>query len=1505
MGSKRFLIGAVFGLALAGSVAVATNPVTRAGATGLDISPGTAATGSTVTVTGSGFDGDCDAVLTWGRSDGLVVGRAPISDDGSFTTSVDVPHDARGGPNRLHAQGRQHGLDGCGADSVNSAASSVTIERVHPVRGRTIETKGRAIRDATIDPSVIARSQRSPVHAIVQLESLPEAGDLETLRGLGIEPLGYLNAKDGSGSAYVASVDAVDTSDAAFGRLVRGVHALTPADKIDHGLEAASTEGQSSIDSLVLFFDDVGAAGARAALDAAGVSAVDQGLNIYAGTLNRGQIQRLAAQDAVQFIAEAPEPGQLDLDNSRALINADAVQQLDTASGTYLGLSGFGVQVSIHDSGVDDHHGDFAGRMITLNHPGAGGDHGTHVASIAAGSGAMSNQLDDNSNPNGGTAFQWRGVAPQAGISAYGSQTAHSAVIMTAAIAGDGVDVSNHSYSYNDGQYNATMASIDSIIRGDVAGIPARPQVFSAGNQGTAPQFGENSGYYALSKSCKNCIIVANLQDGGALNGGSSHGPAPDGRLKPDVGANGSGVIAAGADVSNGTGGPSVGNSYRSKGGTSMAAPAVTGTIALLLQQYAEQYGVDLDVAPPLPSTMKAILIQTALDQVGTASGTNPDTGNATVYGPGPDWGTGYGSVDVQAGSQLIADDLFLEDAVDETNVTDIHYAQVAAGDDELRVTLAWDDLPGTPNADDSVPQLVNDLDLLLVGPNGEIVQPLVLPATAQFDCNGGVAGVQTGVCGGGGPGADPGPWPSAATAIDAAPGTDRLNNVEQVVVAAPAPGLWQVRVSVLNNDTTVRLPMGGTQSYSLAGVGDDRADLRVAKFDSPDPVHAGDELFYTVNVTNDGPDTAQDVVLVDTLPPEVVYLSDDGGCVYDAVAHELTCELGDLASGETISIRIKTLVESDTVVNEADGTLNIENTATVSSGTPDLEVTNNTETEITFVQDSADLQVTKLCKPDDPLLAGETGTCTIFVDNHGPSYARDVELTDVHFSDGEFTIVGVTTDQGSCSDFDGTVDCDLGDLANASVAASGRVTVEIDITATEDVDVNDVATVVSATPDPDTDNNLATGHLGVVAVADIAVTKDGPPNAVAGTSYSYDLTVTNNGPSTATGVVIEDVAPAGVSLVTVAASGGAGCNVGQPGNAALPTVCSFGTLAPSASRTMTVTVHVLPDTLGPIHNDARAYSDVLDVDLENNLASVTTEIEGSADLSISKTDSPDPVNAGDPLTYTIEVANAGPSTAFDVSIIDTLPAGTTFQTGVDGNGATVCASIQPDQVVCDIGTMQPGSAATVYLTVDVDPSLDPGTVLTNSATVSSSTADPDPTDNTVSEDTTVETLADVWIDKQAELRSGNPSNLVVYTLVVHNDAGCEADAQSSPTPTCGDGGPSDARDVVVTDVLPLTSKKMTVQYVSPECTYDSGTHVVTCSADVVPVGQTVTFVIEAQVSGSVGNINNEASVVSSTADPDAGNNLDAATIVHQGGTGGKGGGKGGGNGGGNGGGKP
>lgn len=1346
----------------------------------------------------------------------------------------------------------------------------------------TIWLIDRSIRAARIDDGELARARSSgrSTHAVVQLHRLPAPGDLQRLQELGITPLAYLNGKNGLGTAYLAALSGRVADPEQLAGLVRGVHALLPQDKVDSQLARGST----TADVVVSFFSDVSDAEAAAVLAAARVTARQTSPGTYYATLTRGQLQHLASDDAVQFLGAAPGADHLEVTTSRTLSNIDPLQRFDVPSATYLGLSGLGTEVSVHDNGLDGTHGDFANRIIS-NTAALGGDHGTHVTSILAGSGAMSDQNDNAGNPNNGTAFGWRGVAPQARIRTSGTQTAHDAPTMTTAIATEGADVSNHSYGYNSGQYDANMQAIDQIIRGDQAGIPARPMVFSAGNGGDMPRgTALNAGYFALSKSCKNCIMVANLQANGQQDGTSSAGPTPDGRLKPDLGAFGASVTAAGAVVDRNNA-PATGNSYRQMGGTSMASPVVAGTISLMLQRYADRFGVNLDTTRPRPATLKAMLLQSARDQQGSADINNRDTGAPTVYGPGPDWATGYGVLDAQAAVGLIDTKRFVEEEVSVASATDEHLVSVVPGQSQLKVTLAWDDLPGTPNADHSARQLVNDLDLLLLGPNGEVVRPLVVPPAAANDCDAATGGVQTN-CNGT---ADPGPWPSGGptgTAINAAPGTDRLNNVEQVVVANPAAGAWKARVSVLNTDGSLRLPTGANQPYALAGVTADRANLTVTKTDSPDPAIAGEQLYYGIQVRNNGPATARDATVVDVLPAGVTYVTNDlpGGCVEDPV-RTLTCSLGDLKSGQTKSFTIKVAIDPGLVAANG-GPLSIFNTASAASTTPDTDSEDNTVTIGTIVEDSADLGVTKICKPDRHLQAGQTGTCTIYVDNAGPSHARDVVLRDSNLSDGAFTFGDVTPSQGTCSTSGGVITCQLGMVPAASPTQPGRATVTVEVSANEEVDINDVADVRAATPDPNTANNAAQGQIHVSAVSDLALTKAGPANAVAGTDVAYLLSVVNNGPSTARGVVIEDVAPLGTQILSVTGSGGATCNAGTPGSAALPSRCSFGDLAPGATRTMSVSVRVLPDTLGPIHNDARTTSSTFDDDLANNLGTVRTDVRGVADLALSKLGSPSPVVAGKQLTYTMTVSNAGPSTARGVSVTDQLPAGTSFVSGVDGNGATVCTLVQPGNVVCDLTTMQPGTSKTVYLTVLVAPSVAKDTVLINSASVSSSTADHDLGNNTASAPTLVDTAADLWLDKQATQRSGNPSPVVVYSLVVHNDSGCETDAQSSPTPTCGDGGPSDAQNITVTDTLPLDPKKVVVQYVSPQCIYNPATHTVTCSTGTIPAGAAVTFVIEVQVSGSVGTITNTADVVSATHDPAPGNNRNAATLVMKGGTG-------------------
>ena len=133
---------------------------------------------------------------------------------------------------------------------------------------------------------------------------------------------------------------------------------------------------------------------------------------------------------------------------------------------------------------------------------------------------------------------------------------------------------------------------------------------------------------------------------------------------------------------------------------------------------------------------------------------------------------------------------------------------------------------------------------------------------------------------------------------------------------------------------------------------------------------------------------------------------------------------------------------------------------------------------------------------------------------------------------------------------------------------------------------------------------------------------------------------------------------------------------------------------------------------------------------------------------------------------------------------------------------------------------------------------------------------------------------------------AGNPAPVVTYTLYVHNNAGCETDAQSGATPNCGAGGPSDAQGITVTDKLPLDYKKVTVQFLSPQCTWTKATNTVVCTTATIPAGATATFVIEVQVQGTVGTITNTATVTSTTADPVIANNTNAAAIVVKGGTG-------------------
>ncbi|GAA1398841.1 hypothetical protein ACFQZ4_30570 [Catellatospora coxensis] len=666
-----------------------------------------------------------------------------------------------------------------------------------------------------------------------------------------------------------------------------------------------------------------------------------------------------------------------------------------------------------------------------------------------------------------------------------------------------------------------------------------------------------------------------------------------------------------------------------------------------------------------------------------------------------------------------------------------------------------------------------------------------------------------------------------------------------------------------------------GTAPGRAAGTAQNSAlvvtDLRITKEDTPDPVYAGQELTYTIFVTNAGLATATGVTVTDTLPAGVQLLSSTPPCTGTNV---LTCSVGDLLPAQTVPVVIQVGLPADFQPRS------LTNEATVTAtDLRDPLPGNNTATTITVVKRAADLAVTKVCKPDVPAPAGTQGFCDIYVDNLGPSDAVGVELTDVLTSAAPFQLVGVRllapdtcqpTSSGPVTRL--VIECDL-----STIPAGGRKVVRVTASADDVTQINDVATVQSTTKDPDTSNNKATGRLDFVGSADLTLDKSGPATVVAGTQLKYEIKVTNGGPSTANDVTVRDTLPAGVSFVSVTSPSGT-CTNGQP--IARDLVCGLGNLPNGATATITVVGLVAPDVVPGtrLFNEAVVSSATADRDNNDVRESVPTVVSASADLSVTKTDSPASVLAGNKLTYTLTAANAGPSDAQVTVLTDTLPAGTAYVSGVDGNDTTVCTLVQPNQVVCALGVLQAGQTKKVYLTVLVAPSVATGTTLTNTVKISSATPDPTPGNDTATKTTPVTTSAELWIDKTGEVTSKD-KRTATFVLTVHNDKGCETSTVATPQPNCGEGGPSDAQNIVVLDKLPLKSKDVEVEYVSPQCAYAKETHTVTCTAASLPAGATVAFEIRLKFKDDC-KIENTATVKSSTPDPVLANNTNTIALA-------------------------
>jgi uncharacterized repeat protein (TIGR01451 family) len=244
-------------------------------------------------------------------------------------------------------------------------------------------------------------------------------------------------------------------------------------------------------------------------------------------------------------------------------------------------------------------------------------------------------------------------------------------------------------------------------------------------------------------------------------------------------------------------------------------------------------------------------------------------------------------------------------------------------------------------------------------------------------------------------------------------------------------------------------------------------ADLVLTNTAAPNPVAQGQDLNYTLTVTNLGPSTATSVTITDALPADVALVSaatTQGSCTN--VGGTVFCNLGNLAVA-TNAVVIVIVTPSTPGI--------ITNTAFVFATTPDPNVTNNTAVAITAVNPAADLSITKTGAPN-PVLTSQHLTYTLVVTNLGPSAASSVTITDA--LPAGVSVVSATATSGSCTNVGGLVTCSLGDLATnaaATVTIVGTATSASSITS-----ITNTATVSSTAFDPTLTNDTAMAALTV-----------------------------------------------------------------------------------------------------------------------------------------------------------------------------------------------------------------------------------------------------------------------------------------------------------------------------------------------------------------------------------------------------------------------------------------
>ena len=676
--------------------------------------------------------------------------------------------------------------------------------------------------------------------------------------------------------------------------------------------------------------------------------------------------------------------------------------------------------------------------------------------------------------------------------------------------------------------------------------------------------------------------------------------------------------------------------------------------------------------------------------------------------------------------------------------------------------------------------------------------------------------------------------------------------------VSASATGM-------LTNVATVQLPEPMREVFEDDNSAEDRRELRfeaalaVAIDNGVTEVVPAEMVTYSIVASNAGPSNVIAAELILTIPEDLEELV----CRYSDDSEsdpELPIPV-DISVGNPVTVTC-----TGRVTASATGELVVSVELDPPADTSEENDTDNHASDTDAITPKLDLGVTKLSDdpdagPGDPvrIVPGSRIEYAITVTNHGPIKAVNALVTDEFPS----SLSGMTW---QCTTTHGDSSCVTGMVVTDTGQQTGNISALVDIGVGENVQFIARGTIdptargalintVQALPpmgvdDPDEAGrqpNVAMVEDTLVPVADLEIHKDdGETSVVAGESTTYVIEVTNNGPSHVFGATVTDVVPNKLEDATWQCTNPTATNTCDP-TGSLGNLNSDVDLEPGGSLRFELDATVKSNESGEILNIARVAvpeDGTVDEEPGNDSSSDLNVISLNADVSITKTDGLTVAVPGESLTYTLVVANAGPSIATNVRVRDVLPGTLT---------CPVWTCVPEDDPSCPGGDnsidnnefdelvdLPVDSEVTFRIDCDISPSAT-GT-LTNIATASpQDSLDLNPLNNTATDsDTELTPEADLEVTKTNDGEDVHAGGSVSYTIVVTNH------------------GPSDAPVTQVSDDLEAI-------LVGPTwtCTSDGASACSSMSPDLppqngsifrsvnLPVGSSVTFEVDGGVPGN------------------------------------------------------